>query len=919
MSDDPRLIALLARREEMQRRGETVCLEDLCDGCPDLLPRLRQQIEQTVVQRTLELPGDLSSEPQPPSTVAGSTDGTPPPESRIEAIQVPGYEIMEELGRGGMGVVYKARHLRLNRLVALKMVLAGAHASPQQLARFQIEAESVASLHHPNIVQVYEVGEHNHCPYLALEFVEAGNLEGRLRGSRLPPDEAAQLAEQLSRAMHIAHLRGIIHRDLKPANVLLAGDGTPKISDFGLAKKLDEGRSQTRSGSVLGTPSYMAPEQALGKVRDLGPHSDVYSLGAILYECLAGRPPFQAESVMQTLALVQTEEVTPPSQVARAALPRDLETICLKCLQKAPARRYASTEDLADDLRRFLHGEPITARRVSRVERLGMWIKRRPAAAGLVGVTLTAAIAIVALGFWSHMRVRDQRDRAERRTAIARRAIDDMYVKVAEHWLGDEPEKDELQHEFLLKAAQLYEQLADEDENDPGLRRETGKAQFRMGQIYRQLDRFAEAKTAFGKAIDIQKALVQASPGVPEYRQDLANTHNWRGELYRTANQPAQARADYAEAMRLQKEFVAQFPQERAFRHELGRTHYNHALLLAALGENEAARKEHAEAIRELESVCNQCGDEAGPPQDLARAYLNLGALLRKLKEFREAKTAYQQALSRLRNLHRIHANKPEYRFELAAALNNLGNLEGTNLNNPTAAMAALEEARTLLVRLAEDFPARPRYTEQLANSCNSLGAIQAGEKLYAEAEQSWKHAVELFQHLAGVAGKSTYDLGMARGNLGWLYHRHLANPTQARQHLEAATALLAEAARKQPEAGIWSDRGPFVKYLGEAAMARKDEPSALAAARDLAGEHGDDRDRYAAAVLLARCATAEKDYPQRSQSLADEAVAALRRVEPKRFPRALQADTDPALSSLTGREDFRKLVESWKAAQNRP
>ena len=230
------------------------------------------------------------------------------------------------LGRGGMGVVYKARHLALKRTVALKMVLAGGHAGPRELARFRREAEAVARLQHPNIVQIHEVGEAGGHPYCALEFVEGGSLAGQLQGKPLPAREAARLVETLARAVHLAHSRNVVHRDLKPANVLLAADGTPKITDFGLARQLDsDSGADPGRDAMMGTPSYMAPEQAAGRSHEAGPAADVYALGAILYECLAGRPPFQGKTVVETLDQVRTQEPVPPSRLAgeRAAGPGD--------------------------------------------------------------------------------------------------------------------------------------------------------------------------------------------------------------------------------------------------------------------------------------------------------------------------------------------------------------------------------------------------------------------------------------------------------------------------------------------------------------------------------------------------------------------------------------------------------------------
>jgi serine/threonine protein kinase len=311
-------------------------------------------------------------------------------------ITVPGYQILGELGRGGMGVVYQARHLALQRLVALKMVLTGQHSGKTELTRFHTEAEAIARLQHPNIIQIYEVGEHENIPFFSLEFCPGGSLDRKLGGTPLLPEQAAGLVRTLAEAIHAAHQAGIVHRDLKPANVLLAADGAPKITDFGLARKLDGNPDggPTQTGTILGTPGYMAPEQASGQCRELGPAADIYALGAILYECLTGRPPFQAATPLETILLVARTEPVPPSQL-QPRTSRELETICLKCLQKDPARRYPTALALAEDLGRFLRGEPIQARPIGPLTHLARWCRRNPLVAGLL--TLIVLVLVVSL------------------------------------------------------------------------------------------------------------------------------------------------------------------------------------------------------------------------------------------------------------------------------------------------------------------------------------------------------------------------------------------------------------------------------------------------------------------------------------------------------------------------------------------
>jgi len=336
------------------------------------------------------------------------------------------YEILGELGRGGMGIVYKARHRRLNRLVALKMIR-GAYADEIQIARFKIEAEAVATLRHPNILQIYDIGELNGSPYVALELLEGGSLSDRMRGTLLPPRQAAEWMVPLVLAMDAAHRAGIVHRDLKSANILFSSDGIPKITDFGLAKRLETDDGQTHTGQVMGTPSYMAPEQARGDTKSAGPPADIYALGAILYEMLTGRPPFKGVSAMDTVKQVLEVEPISPSRV-QYRVPRDLETICLKCLQKEPRKRYATAKELAEDLNRYLFGVPIQARRTPPIERAVKWAKRRPTVATLLAFAVLGVISALGTGAWYWHHISELAQIAQRKETRLREGTRDALM-----------------------------------------------------------------------------------------------------------------------------------------------------------------------------------------------------------------------------------------------------------------------------------------------------------------------------------------------------------------------------------------------------------------------------------------------------------------------------------------------------------
>ena len=303
------------------------------------------------------------------------------------------YLILGEIARGGMGVIYKARQEPVDRVVALKMILSGQHASDQQIKRFYSEAQASAKLNHPSIVPIYEVGQLDGCPYFSMEFIDGDSLADKIRDRPLTSRQAAEYLQELAEAIAYAHDSGVLHRDIKPSNVLINGQNRVKITDFGLAKQVENESELTASGAILGTPSYMPPEQAIGDKSAVTVASDIYSLGATLYALLTSRPPFQAPSTSQTMMQVIEGVPVPPRQL-NASIDPDLETICLKCLAKVPHLRYASAQHLANDLRRYLHGETILARRVTLYEKSWRWCRRNPIPTALAGAILFGIVAL---------------------------------------------------------------------------------------------------------------------------------------------------------------------------------------------------------------------------------------------------------------------------------------------------------------------------------------------------------------------------------------------------------------------------------------------------------------------------------------------------------------------------------------------
>jgi serine/threonine-protein kinase len=804
---------------------------------------------------------------------------------------VPGYELLGLLGRGGMGVVYKARQTSLNRLVALKMIRDSALAGPAERKRFRHEAEAVAQLQHPNIVQVYEIGEQDGLPFFSLEFVPGGNLAEQLRGKPQPPRAAAGTAETLARAVHAAHQRDIIHRDLKPANVLLTEDGTPKIADFGLAKRVqgDSGREAglpaeppatgglTGTGVVVGTPSYMAPEQAEGK-KEVGTAADVYALGAILYECLTGRPPFLGETSLDTLQQVLSQEPVPPRQL-QPKVPRDLETVCLKCLQKEPGQRYASALDLADDLARFLAGQPIRARPVSPWLRLGKWARRRPAVAALVAVSILSALVLTTGGLVYNAWLRQAVQRAESNEAEARRehALASERYRDASATLGrilnrlegknraDAPTLKELREALLQDNLAFYQKVIQQaDDRDPEVRLDTAQAYRNLAAIQQELGQPGPAVENLRRCV----ALLEELP--PEYRDStealiaLGNCHTRLGVEALGAGRVEDGKRHYLSARDLFERVVRRHPDSPEQRFNLAGAEDNLANVMRQT--NQPVEPHYRRAIDIREALVRDYPGARIYQAGLAESYQNLGVYcMQNNQRAAEAAACYGKAEALLRPLTEKYPDESTYGLALAATYLNWSYLLAPAGQAPVALVQlgrAVDLAEAALQREPRDAAARDQAYRAHARRAEVYEQV----KRPADAIQDWDRVVALTEEANRWRPRMTRALALAR----------------AGQH--ARVAAEARAVAEDPavgDDGLWG--------------------LALACSRSVEAAQAD-----------TRLATAERDAL--AERYAVQAVGLLRKLEARGafndWRNALGLRTEPALGPLRQRADFQKLLE---------
>jgi serine/threonine-protein kinase len=959
---------------ECAERGEAPDREEWLARHPEFAPELEEFLADAERVRVLAAPLREAAR-------AARLD-TPRPWEADPARSAPGslgeYELLEEIGKGGMGVVYRARQKGLNRFVALKLFRPDPLGQARDLQRFRNEAELVAQLDHPNIVPIYEVGEHAEQPYFSMKLIEGGSLATFLRSvpeSGTLLRSVAKLMATVARAVHHAHQRGILHRDLKPSNILLDSDGQPHVTDFGLAKRLDPGREAqeilTHSGAVVGTPAYMAPEQAVARNGAVTTAADVYGLGAVLYALLTGQAPFQGGSVLETLAQVEESDPEPPGRI-NPKVPRDLETICLKCLQKEPERRYASAQALAEDLDRWLRGEPIQARPTGRLEALLRWCRRQPVQAALAAALFLALAIGVPLVVWQWLRADDNFRQAEglRREAVGHEAevedsfrlanevVGDFTMRVGDAGLLEAHGLDPLRRELLEKAQRYYRKLLARRGHDPALRGEIAQATASLAAITRQIGDPEEALAAYERAIEMYADLSRESPDDLSLRIQVARLHNHKAGVLTVLDRRDEELDALRRAQELLEEALRTWPDDLRIQHELANTHHNVGMAHTASRRVEDALAAFREARTIHERLLRARPDDPDFLDKHANTLNSAGVVLHQDQRAAEALEFFQEAVALRERLFKRSPDNLGLQYALAMSLSNLGDCLRDG-DQPEEGLKRLRRASNLLERLTIASPHVTAYRFQLASTRAAIGHAQLKAGRLPQALDTFELARPVFEQLVREQPKVTEPQRL----LDAVYldvaeaHFHLrqdeqavraleqardieltlieAQPNQAEPcnrlgmtlynmslslgrmgRLEDARSVTAQAAERMRQALDKAPREARYRHGLSGAYSRlaqlnwdvdRHDEAREATQKRLALYPSDPGELYGIACDLSLTAGRAQDETRRR--IADLAVEALRRAVKAGFRDADRARTDGALDLLRSRDDFSELL----------
>jgi tetratricopeptide (TPR) repeat protein/tRNA A-37 threonylcarbamoyl transferase component Bud32 len=807
------------------------------------------------------------------------------------------YELLSVLGQGGMGVVYKARQVSLNRDVAVKMIRNAEFASEEQIRRFQNEAESVALVDHPGIVPIYEVGNHEDQRYFSMKLIEGEGLDKRLKASPLKPGIAAELVAEVAEAIHHAHQRGLLHRDLKPANILIDAEGHPHVTDFGLSKRIEDAPGLTVSGAIMGTPAYMAPEQALGRNSQVTTTSDVYGLGGVLYAALTGRDPFGGDSVLETLERVRHTPPEAPSSINKQ-LPQDLEVICLKCLEKDPQRRYASAQQLADDLHRWLNGEPIVARPVGAAARAWMWCKRKPALAGLSGA-LTVALACGVIGIaWQwreaifqrnaavaardaavHQEAAARKAEADARTArglaeenallasrqatLALNTVQDIIGQVQTNLSG--PGLFEVKTAVLNTALNRIEGVAAVYDKSTSKEATVMAIYMELAKVYQALGKSEKALAILDRALDIGKARVIIKENSDPSRMNLANLYLQRAFLYEEVGRDMKAALTAnQEGLRIWQD-IYNHPKRDQFaldpkvvRMALGEAYTRVAVSKYRLGDIAAAQDGFRKAYDLRQELVQATSGDPQLKQDLSYSAMALAEGSFRLGDAARADEYYRQTLQWREKRFADKAKDPQVRAELSDVNYMIGEFK-LKTGDLAEARKRLERSRELRAALVEADGRNATWKRNLAISLYRLGSLADREKNEKAALESFEASRKLSQQLVDE------------------------DPHNDKRSMELMTSL-AHVGQIDKAAGI--------------------------ADRFSAGPKLDNELRLEIARCYAQCARGALDGEAALKAgLQLKAIEVLRAAVANGFRDRVYLDTEPDLDPLRNREDFQALV----------